>query len=130
MITFTLPLPSSALCANNSRHGHWGGRSKPTREARAFACLVATQARIKYGKPVTEVKHLKVTYDRSCTMVGRKKLPVGYRPHDKDNAISALKAYQDGIADGLGVNDRDFGGFSFEWGFSGTAGVTFEVVVK
>lgn len=27
---------------------------------------------------------------------------------DKDNCVSALKAYQDGISDALGVNDRDF----------------------
>lgn len=128
MITFTLPLPNAKLSAN--ARTHWRTKAPLTKEHRLLACMTATQARLKYGCKITEVKHLKVTYDRSCTMVGRKKVPVGYRPHDKDNAISALKAYQDGIADGLGVNDRDFGGFSFEWGFSGTAGVTFEVVVK
>lgn len=127
MITFTLPLPSAALCAN--ARTHWRSKAPITKAARELACLAATQARIKHGAPITGVKHFKVIYDRSYKIVGRKMMPLGYRPYDRDNAISALKAYQDGIADGLGVNDRDFGGFTFEWGFSGTAGVTFEVTV-
>ena len=125
MITFTLPLPSAKLCAN--ARTHWRSKAPITKAARELACLTATQARIKHGG-IDRVSSIKVTYDKSYTMMGRNKFPAGYRPSDRDNAIGVLKAYLDGIADGLGVNDRDFGPLTLDWG-TGNPGVTFEVVV-
>lgn len=80
-----LPWPPKGLWPND--RPHWAQKAKVTKAARfmAKALLLGTQPGI-----------VRITF---CPK------PLGPMP-DKDNCISACKAYQDGIADALGVNDR------------------------
>lgn len=124
MITIALPLPNAKLSPNG--HWHWRTKAPLTKEHRLLACMTATQARLKYGCKITGVESVKVVYDVS----GKRVVNPGYRPHDFDNALGVCKAYLDGIADGLGVNDKDFGSVSIDIVKAQNPGVTFEVVVK
>ena len=81
-----LPYPFPALWPN--KRPHWSAKARATRSYRFMAKLAANGA--KPG-PV----HLVF-----CPR------PFGPAP-DLDNCIAAFKAGQDGLADAMGVNDRD-----------------------
>jgi hypothetical protein len=88
MTTFTMPWPFFGLWPND-RPSHWSVKSKAVKSYRDGARIMATGAKIG---------PIRVTF---CPM------PRGPYP-DKDNCIAAFKAAQDGIADALKANDRDF----------------------
>lgn len=97
-MTVDLPFPHKALWPNGRAH-HMAKASevKKHRQWAHLATLEALQERgtggFGPGKiPITIVVHAK---------------PKGPLP-DADNCIAACKAMLDGIADALGVNDRDF----------------------
>jgi Holliday junction resolvase RusA-like endonuclease len=76
---------------------HWTVLSHAKKKARrdaAFAALEALQGRKFAGGAVIPFK---VTF---C--------PPDARHRDDDNMVASFKAYRDGIADALGVNDRQF----------------------
>lgn len=81
-----LPWPYEGLWLND--RPHWRVKAKATKAYRfAVKCLVGR----------ADPGLIRVTF---CPK------PFGPMP-DKDNCIAAFKAGQDGIADALGVNDRD-----------------------
>lgn len=94
MITFELPFPNKALSPNGRAH-----RMEKAREAKkarkwAWVASLAALGRNRWsheGATIIWTVHLKTA-----------------NPMDDDNATSMLKAYRDGIADALGVNDRMF----------------------
>ena len=90
-ITITLALPSSKLSPNS--RGHWTIKSRAVKLARQ-------QARLK-----------------TLALLAGAKAPAfaGYalaffwpdkRHRDDDNALASCKAYRDGVADALGIDDR------------------------
>ena len=89
-----LPYPFPALWPN--KRPHWSAKARATRSYRQWAKLAANTA-----KPGP----IRVTF---CPK------PTGPAP-DMDNAIAAFKAGQDGLADAMGVNDRDLV-FTYEMG--------------
>lgn len=100
MTAITLPWPSPKL-SPNARH-HWAVKSSITKAARHSACY-ATKApgvRIEHDGPIA----LRVTFHAPDK-----------RHRDRDNCIASCKAYMDGIADALGVNDRRFEP-TYAWG--------------
>jgi crossover junction endodeoxyribonuclease RusA len=95
-----LPWPDPRLSPN--ARTHWRAKSPVTKTARtaAWAITKAAGARVEHDGPIA----LAITFrapDR--------------RHRDRDNAIGACKAFMDGIADALGVNDRRFEP-SYKWG--------------
>jgi crossover junction endodeoxyribonuclease RusA len=96
----TLPWPDKGLSPNSRLH--WAPKAKLKAAARlAAACLT-------YGAMYEWLK-TKAHYE------GTEKLPVTitFYPPDKrlrddDNMVGSFKAYRDGIADALGVDDRRF----------------------
>ena len=81
-----LPWPYEALWPN--ARPHWAAKAKATKAYRfAVKCLVGN----------AEPGVVRITF---CPK-SRGPIP------DRDNCIAAFKAGQDGIADALGVNDRD-----------------------
>lgn len=97
-----LPWPAPLLWPNGPRprnHGHMAAVTAKHRQWAHWATLDALPAYYLPGAwaggdiPVTIVVHAKA----------KGPLP------DKDNCIAACKALLDGVADGLGVNDRLFG---------------------
>lgn len=91
-----LPYPHKALWPNG--RSHWGAKAKQTKDHRTWA-FMATKAAL----PV-------------CFKSNGERIPVrlvvsskGSGPlPDKDNCLAAAKAYLDGIAEALGINDSLF----------------------
>jgi len=92
-----LPWPDKALSPNG--RSHWSTKAKAAKRARSDAFHLAREAGYDtrtfadYGGTL----HLWIDYYAKT-----RNYP------DADNCLSASKAYLDGIADALGVNDRRF----------------------
>jgi hypothetical protein len=78
-------LPIKTVSAANKRE-HWAVRAKRTKAERNVAFLMTP--------------HMELPVDVTLTRVSPREL-------DDDNLRPALKAIRDGVADRLGVNDRD-----------------------
>ncbi len=91
MITIDLPWPPRALHPNAAR-GHWAKRAGPTKASRNDAAWAARSA----GVRKIYANSLKVTITFA---------PPDNRRRDTDGMLSASKAYLDGIADAIGVDD-------------------------
>ena len=94
MKTFHMPWPFPALWPN--KRPHWSAKARATRSYRFTAKCFALGAEVG---PVT------LTF---CPK------PLGPKP-DLDNCIAASKALADGLADAMGVNDRELR-FTYELG--------------
>lgn len=97
-----LTWPAEDLHPN--KRAHWSKKAKATKKARADARLAASDTKL----PRIEVGAIKVT----CIFSP----PLPKRNRDQDNLISACKAYFDGIADAIGVNDSCFRHQEPVWG--------------
>lgn len=95
MIELTLPWPSKDLSPNG--RVHWARKAKAAKAARADATLLAIAA----GWPQMVLPpgrlHLWLEF-----------YPPTRRMPDDDNMLSRCKAYRDGIADALGIDDQRF----------------------
>lgn len=93
-----LPWPDPRLSPNAKRRSHWTAYRGPTAKARADA-KIATLAALGLRKKPNPKAFLpiKVTF-----------FPPDRRWRDDDGMIGSFKAARDGIADGLGMDDRLF----------------------
>jgi len=90
-----LPFPAKVLWPNG--RGHWAVKAKAIKAHRQWA-FIATLA--YYGnreKPV-----LPITLRYTIT-------PLTAHEIDRDNAVAACKSYQDGVAQALKIDDKEFG---------------------
>jgi crossover junction endodeoxyribonuclease RusA len=92
-VTIVLPYPDRALWPNG--RAHYMAKNRAFQKAKADAGWAAKAARIRIGNSPIPI-HLIV-----------KPKAKGPAP-DADNCVSACKAYLDGIAAAIGVNDRHF----------------------
>lgn len=94
--TITLPFPDSALFPNRSNGRHWSVRQRCAKEAREWAYMESKEQarRLATSDAALSVKILVYPPDK--------------RNRDVDGLLSALKPSLDGIAQGLGVNDKRF----------------------
>lgn len=90
----TLPWPAKPLSQN--ARVHWSVKAKAVSYARSLAYWTTREVVGPPRKGWTGAK-LAITF---C--------PPDRRRRDDDNAIGAFKAYRDGIADALGVDDHKF----------------------
>ena len=96
-MNIVLPYPDKALSPNS--RVHWSIKAKAAKKARSDAFVIVREAGINaltYADFSGKL-HLWIEYYAKT-----KNYP------DADNCLSASKAYIDGIADALGVNDRRF----------------------
>ena len=101
-VSFDLPFPAKALWPNG--RSHWAEKARAVRSHRGWAKVAALSAGVKslptgFGYGVA----IKV-YPKTANAI------------DRDNCVSAAKAYLDGIADALGVDDRTFDTPSISFG--------------
>ena len=89
--TITLPWPPQTLNAN--ARVHWRKQAASTKLARWQAAMLAREAKL----PMAPESVLKFTYH-----------PPDNRRRDAQNLPGMLKAYIDGIADHMGVDDHGF----------------------
>lgn len=96
-MTITLPIPDGKLSPNG--RGHWRKKSRHLRAARVRAHKRTLEAIgehfHKQGRPVPTF----IGYT-----IGHFFKTAAFR--DDDNADAACKAYRDGIADALGIDDK------------------------
>lgn len=90
-----LPWPDKAMSPN--ARVHWSVKSKAVKIARSFAFLKTKEA----------------GWDKIELPEGRLHLWIDFYPPtkrmpDDDNMLSRCKAYRDGIADALGIDDKRF----------------------
>ena len=78
--------------------GHWGPKSRAIKALRSQAYWATEKAMQTSGFTMPETLKIALTVHPK---------PKGPLP-DKDNCVAACKAYLDGIADALKVNDRNF----------------------
>lgn len=88
-----LPYPAPPLWPN--KRAHWAKKARETKRHRAWAWGAARALMPEVGGDCIPIK---------ITLYPK---PTGPAP-DKDNVIASAKAYLDGIAEALGVNDRNF----------------------
>lgn len=115
----TLPFPDKRLWPNGSRSNrHAIGRLK--KAARHAAGWAAIEYRSKHGLPDYGEGRLSIR----LTVYA---MPKGPLP-DADNCVAAVKAYLDGIAEQIGVNDRRFAAPLVEFGEPRTGHISIEVI--
>lgn len=92
MSDMTLPWPPKELSPN--ARGHWSAKAKKAKAYRSACYLLTIQARIKApaGRAVLALEFV----------------PPDRRSRDDDNLVAAFKSGRDGIAEALGVDDRQF----------------------
>ncbi|WP_370309274.1 hypothetical protein [Sphingobium abikonense] len=92
-----LPYPHKALWPNG--RSHWAAKGRETKKHRQWA-----NAAMKGCLPPA-FQHDGSAVRLRATFTAKSRGP----EPDKDNACASLKAYQDGIAEALGLDDRHFG---------------------
>ncbi len=97
MTTLIASWPPGVLSPNS--RAHWRAKMKPKREQRTEGMALA----------------LTVPVERRAEIQAQERIPVALefcppdrRPRDAANLMANCKALLDGLADGLGVNDRRF----------------------
>lgn len=90
-----LPFPHKALWPNG--RAHWRTKAREVKKHRQWAKLATLAALPRCFKWNGEPIKLRYTIT-----------PKTAHAIDRDNVVAALKSYQDGIADALGVNDSAF----------------------
>lgn len=93
MIAIALPWPPRCLHPNSRTH--WARKAKAAQQARKTAGWCAKEAGIRLNDPDIP-QDLKVTAIFS---------PPNNHKHDLDGCLSNIKAYLDGIADVIGIDD-------------------------
>lgn len=102
-----LPFPSSSLAGNGAKFGagQWG-KIKATKQHREWARLATLEAR--------GAERPRLEDGQAATEVDKADIPITIRfipPNNRGDRVGypyRMKAYFDGIADALGVNDRRF----------------------
>ena len=93
MFTIELPWPDKALSPNS--RPHWATKAKATKAAKSTA-YVLTRVDIDPKPQWPRVRLQWLFHPKTANAV------------DKDNIIASCKAYQDGIAVALGIDDSLF----------------------
>jgi hypothetical protein len=88
-----LPWPAKVL--NPNQRVHWAVKAKASKKAREDAFYLTKEASPRIDK----ARKIHVWWYF---------YPPDRRKRDDDNCLSACKAYRDGIAEALGVNDSQF----------------------
>lgn len=91
-MTITLPLPSSKLSPNARLS--WRGKARLTKQHRTRAMLAALAATSPEDRSTRFSSYSLTFYFPDA------------RKRDDDNAAASCKAYRDGIADALGIDDH------------------------
>lgn len=90
-----LPLPAKILWPNG--RGHWAAKAKAFKDHKGWAFAATKAALPRCFKWNGEQVKLRYTIT-----------PKTKHAIDRDNCVAAMKAYQDGIALALGIDDSGF----------------------
>ncbi len=93
VISVTLPWPDSRLSPNSREH--WASLMRAKRDAKGTGFWRTKAALGVDGKPAAKLLDVQITFH-----------PPDKRRRDMDNMVASLKAYQDGIARAIGIDDQ------------------------
>lgn len=93
----TIPIPLRTANPLNGSHQHWAVKARTRKQQRCTVCLVVGSFLQGAGFTMLPQSAVRVTIARLAPSSGL----------DDDNLRAALKAVRDGVADALGVDDRD-----------------------
>jgi crossover junction endodeoxyribonuclease RusA len=96
-VAFTLPFPVKALWPNG--RSHWADKAREVKKHREWARLAVVSSRTAKAPPAATGSRIAL----AVTVHPKTRNAI-----DRDNCVAALKSYIDGIADALGVDDRNF----------------------
>lgn len=99
-----LPLPAKILWPNGRGHHMAVAREKRKHREWAFYATVAEFGPAALEGQASRIQWLVTFYPKTRHAI------------DDDNARASLKAYQDGIAQALGINDKLFDAPRIQWG--------------
>lgn len=94
-----LPYPDSALMPNKKNGKHWGATNNEKKTALTSAYVLTKLAVNKNNPQIIQNKKIALNINYVQT---------DNRHRDLDNLLAASKAYLDGMAKGLGLDDRLF----------------------
>jgi crossover junction endodeoxyribonuclease RusA len=98
MVSIETPWPNPVLSPN--KRPHWAVKHKAAKKDRQQAAWITNKiAKETYALPFPAENDIPVTITF---------YPPDNRRRDRDNMIASLKATMDGVADGLGVDDKRF----------------------
>jgi hypothetical protein len=97
-------IPVKTVSEANTR-GHWSQRAKRAKEQRQAAYLRCYMASMSAAGGGVHPRTLPYLFGRKRIVIDLTRVSPGTL--DDDNLRSALKATRDGIADALGLDDRD-----------------------
>lgn len=96
MLNKTIKLPwYLAECSPNYR-GHWSKISKAKKQCKELAYIYTNNSGIKVDKDISKL------------LITLEYYPPSNRRMDLDNCVASSKAYLDGVAQALGVDDSVF----------------------
>lgn len=95
-VVVTLPWPDRMLSPN--ARGHWAKKARAVRTAREAAWALMLEA----------LKGRTTDFGNRAVGLNWQFHPKTANKPDDDNALASCKAYRDGLADALGVNDANF----------------------
>jgi crossover junction endodeoxyribonuclease RusA len=98
LLTITLPWPATELWPNRNTGRHWTYKSDAVATSRMDA-KIETSKVLRKSVDLSRLTTLAVVFIFQ---------PPTRRRYDLENVYSAMKGYQDGIADALGVDDSCF----------------------
>lgn len=96
-LTLTLPWPNPKLMPNRKNGRHWASTQAEKEQARGDGFLAAKEALALDSVNRSELLPLKLTF-----------VAPDNRGRDIDNLLASMKPALDGIALGLGINDKQF----------------------
>lgn len=105
MLKISLPWPAPGLWQNETHRAHWSLTARETRDARA-------EARVETLRQQPGVKLSPLT----GYALGLLFSPPDAKARDLPNAVGAMKAALDGVADALGIDDKWFAPLVSDWG--------------
>ena len=97
MITVHLPFPDPRLNPNHCKGRHWSSTVALRKSARKAAALLTRQVSRGVTFPMGHEVSLKVVF-----------IQPDRRKRDRDNLLASFKNAIDGIADALGIDDKEF----------------------
>jgi crossover junction endodeoxyribonuclease RusA len=100
-VIITLPWPDKRLLPN--ARVHWAAKAPVTKKARHDACYATYEAA---GAGMRELRGRATKADKIELEV--RFYPPDRRRRDDDGMVGSFKAYRDGIADALGLDDNKF----------------------
>lgn len=97
MIVVELPFPPKELSPNSRLHWAAVSKAKKAYRSACYAVLISRPAKWTF-EPAADSK----------LTIGLTFYPPNRRSYDWDNLVARMKAGIDGIADGLGIDDKNF----------------------